>query len=176
MRLIDGRLVSLNGMYFTGEYFDTEGNTKYCVYAHPDSVGEANVFAPTTGNVGYPQARVITSKWGARIENQVYLCCSNSEYCKFAYFFIPGAEPDFANPVKDCPNWTGTITGILGWYADNAKYIPPMKALVGKEWSITPRGIRGIGKMDDIVMTKGEETWVPQEFDPKKYKAQTTNP
>ena len=54
VRLLDGRLVRVKKVRFTGEYFEQDGSTKDCVYAHPDSVKEANVFAPTTGNVGYP--------------------------------------------------------------------------------------------------------------------------
>jgi hypothetical protein len=52
IRLLDGRLVRVKNVHFTGKYFDQDGNTNDCVYAHPDSVKEANVFAPTTGNVG----------------------------------------------------------------------------------------------------------------------------
>jgi len=42
--------------------------------------------------------------------------------------------------------------------------------LTGYEWSVTPRGIPGIGAVNDIVMYyQGDESapWVPKEYDPK---------
>lgn len=174
IRKIDGRLVRFKNVHFSGKYYTQDGKPEYCVYAHPDSVKEANVFAPTTGNVGYPQTRIIENKAGTR-----NICCSCSEYCKFSTYFIPGAQPDSLNAVSDCKNWYGTVTGILGWYCDNASstYAGGLKNLTGKEWSVTPRGIPGIG-VPDIVMDvydntfiKRDTMWVPQEFDPVAYQA-----
>jgi len=165
IRKLDGRLVRVTNIYFTGEYFEQDGSTKNCVYAHPDSVKEANVFAPTTLNVGYPQSRVIANKAKSQT-----ICCSNSEYCKFSNFFFPGALADGDNPVGDCMSWKGSVAGILGWYFDNAAYWSTLSGTNGKEWSITPRGIPGIG-MADIEMehVKTGEKWVPKEFDPIEY-------
>jgi len=172
VRLLDGRLVRVKKVRFTGEYFEQDGSTKDCVYAHPDSVKEANVFAPTTGNVGYPQSRVIANQAGSH-----KICVSNSEYCKFSHFFIPGAKPDSLLAVADCPNWYGNVTGILGWYFDNAAYWSQLSSTDGKEWSISPRGIPGIG-IEDIVIDQYRDpitlefkdtTWIPQEFDPSEY-------
>ena len=175
VRLLDGRLVRVTNIHFTGEYFEQDGSTKDCVYAHPDSVKEANVFAPTTGNVGYPQSRVIANRAGTHL-----MCVSNSEYCKFSHFFLPGAKPDSLLAVADCPNWYGSVTGILGWYFDNASYWSQLSSTNGKEWSITPRGIPGIG-IEDITMDQyrdpitlefKDSTWIPQEFDPTIYKGE----
>lgn len=175
VRLLDGRLVRVTSVHFTGEYFEQDGSTKDCVYAHPDSVKEANVFAPTTGNVGYPQSRVISNKAGTHI-----MCVSNSEYCKFSHFFLPGAKADTTQAVAECQYWSGSITGILGWYFDNANYWSQLSSTNGKEWSITPRGIPGLG-IEDIVMNvygdvkgadpseKKDSIWVPEEFDPQIY-------
>ena len=57
--------------------------------------------------------------------------------------------------------------GILGWYQDKASNL---SSLNGSEWSVTPRGIPGIGIADiHMVHQKSEEVWVPKEFDPKAY-------
>ena len=159
IRKADGRLIVITNVCFTGQANDN-GEITDCVYAHPDSSGTANVFAPTTKNIGYPQSRVLEDP----ADN--HICCSCSEYCKFAYFYLPGAGPE---GVKDCRNWEGTITGILGWYLDKASNLTAT-GLNGYEWSITPRGIPGIG-IADVAMKNvytGEE-WTPTEFDPKSY-------
>ena len=132
----DGKLVRINNIHFTGEYFDTYGNTKDCTTGDPDEDSNANVFAPTTTNIGYPQSRVIED------ENENKTLVSASEYAKFAYFYIPGADK---NGISNCPNYSGTVTGILGFYSDNAKYAPAAKC-----WSITIRSL------DDLMLTDAE--------------------
>jgi len=165
IRKLDGRLVRLTGVQFSGKYFEQDGSTSNCVYAHPDSVKTANTFAPTTQNVGHPQSRVLTNKSGARS-----ICCSNSEYCKFSNYFLPGAAADSAKAVADCSNWRGSVTGILGWYFDNAAYWSQLSTTNGKEWSVTPRGIPGIGVADiDMKHAVTGDAWVPREFDPIEY-------
>jgi hypothetical protein len=171
IRLIDGRLMRLKNVCFTGDYFYQDGVSQPCVYNHPDSSEYANVFAPTTGNLNYPQSRVLKQS----NSNKYTICCSNSEYCKFANYMLPGAREDSIEAVTYCANWQGTISGILGWYCDNAIHKTKkgsLKNLCGKEWSITPRGIPGVGVPDfDIgrVNKQGKrvEDWVPKEFDPK---------
>ena len=174
VRHFDGRLVRLQKVHFSGEYYTQDGELVNCVYQHPDSSEYANVFAPTTQNVGYPQSRVLFNKSNNKDKA---ICCSCSEYAKFAYFFIPGAQEDSVKAVTNCKRWEGTVAGIVGWYADNAAYIPPKATeLKGSEWSITPRGIPGIGIPDIQLKSNfpmpgipiGTE-WVPQEFDPVFY-------
>ena len=133
VRKADGRLVVIKNVHFTGE-FDNNGTLAKCDTLHPDSSANANVFAPTTNNIGYPQSRVIS-------DGTNKIMCSNSEYSKFAYFYLPGAD---RHGVADCPNWTGTVTGILGWYLDKASDMASDK-LDGYEWSVTPRGRRPCG-------------------------------
>ena len=90
--------------------------------------------------------------------------CSNSEYAKFAYFYLPGADK---KGISSCMSYEGTVTGILGWYLDKASDMASGK-LDGYEWSITPRGIKGFG-IDDIKMFyqgDPEAPWIPKEFDP----------
>ena len=168
VRKADGRLVKLTGIHFTGEYYAQDGTLAKCVYAHPDSVSEANVFAPTTNNIGYPQGRIIKG-------SSSVICCSCSEYCKFANFFLPGAMPDSIDAVTYCELWEGSITGILGWYCDNATGTKAgtLKNLTGKEWSVTPRGIPGIGIADiDLEHVYSGDKWEDlfiEEFDPEYY-------
>jgi len=162
VRKADGRLVIIHGVHFTGE-FDNNGTLAICDTLHPDSSSNANVFAPTTNNIGYPQSRVIEG-------GSCKMMCSCSEYAKFAYFYIPGAD---RHGVSDCENWSGTVTGILGWYLDKASDMASNK-LDGFEWSVTPRGIPGIG-IPDIRMWKEVEPevyeeWEPMEFNPNDYR------
>lgn len=175
VRHFDGRLVRLQKVHFSGETTQQDDSNPFtdCVYKHPDTSEVANVFAPTTLNIGYPQSRILLNK----LNNKNFaICCSCSEYAKFANVFIPGAQPDSTKAVTNCKRWEGTVTGIVGWYADNARYIPPKADLKGTEWSITPRGIPGVG-IPDIQMKSnfpmpgipiGTE-WTPEEFDPVYY-------
>ena len=91
--------------------------------------------------------------------------CSCSEYAKFAYYYIPGAD---RHGVADCPQYSGTVTGILGWYLDKASDMATNK-LDGYEWSVTPRGIPGIGVADIQMVNDHDDPWIPKEFDPKDY-------
>ena len=62
------------------------------------------------------------------------------------------------------------MTGILGWYLDKASELTAT-GLTGYEWSVTPRGIPGIG-VEDIKLyneMEGDIEWQPMEFDPKAY-------
>lgn len=141
MRKWDGRLVCLKNVWYTGEY-EYNGSFTACTTGDPEKDSNANVFAPTTLNVGYPQSRVITD--GTR---KTLVGCS--EYAKFAYFYLPGAN---ASGNSDCPNWKGNITGILGQYRDNAKYAHDIY-----DWSVTIRGIA----VGDVDLYKDGEPWYP---------------
>jgi len=154
VRKADGRLIRIKNVYFTGKY-DNNGTLTDCNTQHPDSSEGANVFAPTTKNIGYPQSRVIS-------DGSKSIMCSNSEYSKFAYFYLPGADH---KGVSDCQNWVGTITGILGWYLDKASDLADDK-LDGYEWSVTPRGIPGIGIEDIVMKDPAGDEWLPREYNP----------
>lgn len=161
VRKMDGRLVRLKGVHFTGQYED-DGTLKDMIAGNPDpgdgkSHSEVNVFAPTTGNIGYPQSRLL----GDQGSNT--LMCSSSEYARFAFYYLPGADE---NGVSNCKNYEGTVTGILGWYLDKASDLRDSK-LDGYEWSVTPRGIPGIGVEDIVMMDSHDEPWIPKEYDPK---------
>ena len=162
VRKMDGRLVRLKDVHFTGQY-DDNGTLKDCDTTNPDSIGGggANVFAPSTQNIGYPQSRLL----GDQGTNTIM--CSSSEYAKFAYYYLPGADK---SGISLCKDFEGTVTGILGWYLDKASELANSK-LTGYEWSITPRGIPGIGVEDIKMCFQGDPTqpWVPKEYDPKTH-------
>ena len=148
MRKWDGKLVRLDNVFFTGEY-ENNGTLTNCTTGDPEKDTNANVFAPTTKNVGYPQGRVISDGTNKTI-------VSNSEYAKFAHFYLPGAD---STGVSDCPNWVGSITGILGQYRDNARY-----AHDKYDWSITLR------RRSDVDLKKAGFAWYPdncQEYSAK---------
>lgn len=153
MRTMDGRLVVLQDVWFTGNYEYNGAVTTPCTTGDPEDDTYANVFAPTTANVGYPQSRVIT-------DGTNYTLVSNSEYSKFARFYIPGAD---STGVANCPNYVGSITGILGQFRDNARYDHDQY-----DWSITPRNIYigGSSIIDDIVMINKNDSsvWIPLEY------------
>lgn len=180
VREADGRLVVLRNVYFTGEAND-DGKEAYCEYAHPDSSTIANVFASTTKNIGFPQGRYIKSI----TDDTKGICCSNSEYCKFANYLLPGAaESDsiiegapYTAAIARCQKmaYTGTVTGILSWYCDNASGSKSkhgsLNTLWKYNWSVTPRGIPGVGVSDIYMYDENrDEVWTPKEFDPKKYR------
>jgi len=196
----------------------------YCSTGNPAKDGYANVFAPTTGNVGYPQSRVIFDE-----SNTDYICVSMSEYAKEANYYLPGATAadegevyyydslkvkDYSQPyllanlsdklqncyipvsarkeyqgwkvddvvytdtektngfvctgivggeaqwsdhlgVVHCPEYSGTVRGILSYYMDNAKYSPQVS-----NWAIS------ICDLSDLDLYKDGKKWVPLEYTP----------
>ena len=122
----DAKLVRIKNVHYTGYYFTTSGTAK-CTTGNPEDDTNANVFAPTTTNIGYPQTRIIEDANGNKTG------ISSSEYAKFAHFYIPGANK---NGIDNCKNYVGNVEGILGFYNDNAKYDPAYD-----DWSITIRNL-----------------------------------
>ena len=150
-RSMDAKLVRIKNVHYTGTY-EIHNNAAKCNTEDPentaDNKGEnANVFAPTTQNMNYPQSRVIADNNG----NETFI--STSEYAKFAHFYLPGADK---NGVANCPKYVGDIVGILGFYYDNGKNFtkyPP----AGEDWSITIRSV------DDLRLYDGDEHWLYDE-------------
>ncbi len=130
----DGKLVRVKNVHFTGEYADTYGKRAACTTGDPEIDEKANVFGPTTRNVGYPQSRVIS-------DGSLYLMVSTSEYAKYAHMYLPDAE------------YTGTVEGILGYYMDNARFTPTWKT-----WSISIRDL------NDLKLFSGSQAWEPKEY------------
>ena len=155
----DGMLVRIKDVHFSGEYVTQKGKLENCDTNHPDSSENVNVFAPTTLHKNYPQGRVVKDAANNAI------VCSTSEFAKYAHFYLPGADK---NGVDNCANYVGTVTGILGWYFDTAKYLPTQQSgddwnAYQYKWAISPRGIPGFG-VADIQMFNQTLPWVPQEY------------
>ncbi|MBR3648214.1 MAG: hypothetical protein IKN59_07500 [Paludibacteraceae bacterium] len=140
MRKWDAKLVCVKDIWYTGEY-EYNGSFTPCTMGDPQDDTNANVFAPTTNNVGFPQSRVITDGIAKTL-------VSSSEYAKFAHFYLPGADE---NGILECSSWVGNVTGILGQYRDNAKY-----AHDKYDWSITIRGLWDL----DLYNVAGQ-SWYP---------------
>ena len=148
VREMDGMLVCIKDIHFTGEY-DNNGTPTTCTEGDPETDENANVFAPTTNNLGFPQGRIIMDASNRRT------LVSTSEYAKFARYYLPDAE------------YVGTVTGILGYYADNATSIAKY-GLDSYEWSISMRDIFGKNAgLKDLNLTNAEgEVWTPKEYKP----------
>ena len=130
----DAKLVCIENVHFTGQYEDS-GTPTNCTTGDPETDGNANVFAPTTENMNYPQSRVIMDA------QDNWTLVSTSEYAKYAHFYLP------AN------NYWGDVVGILGFYYDNGlKYSqnPP----AASDWSISIRSV------DDLQLKDGDEHWL----------------
>lgn len=138
----DAKLVRIKDVHYTGEYFETSGGTSKCSTGDPEKDEYANVFAPTTNNIGYPQSRVIADQNGNKT------AVSASEYAKFAYFYLPGADQ---NGITNCSKYVGDVVGILGFYSDNARYDP-----APDDWSITIRSL------DDLQLYDNEDNLWPR--------------
>ncbi len=151
----DGRLVRLSNVYFTGEY-DNYGVPTACNLTQDPSTyttsNYAPVFAPSTGGMGFPQGRIISDGSSKTV-------VSNSEYAKFAHYFLPGASKE----ANNCSSYKGTITGILGHYTDNGRN--PADAW---DWSITLRDFSTPAHhaiVEDIVFTDASgNPWTPVEW------------
>ena len=70
----DAKLVRIKNVHYTGEYYESNGTVSKCSTGNPEDDGNANVFAPTTNNIGYPQGRIIADSKG----NKTVI--SSSEY------------------------------------------------------------------------------------------------
>ena len=138
-RKLDAKLVRIKNVHYTGYYFTTSGTAK-CTTGNPEDDTNANVFAPTTENIGYPQSRVIEDANGNKT------AVSSSEYAKFAHFYIPGADK---NGTTNCANYVGDVVGILGFYSDNAKYDP-----ASDDWSISIRSLDDLQLYQDLNSNK----------------------
>lgn len=135
----DAKLIRIENVHFTGQY-DNNGRPTNCTTGNPEIDEYANVFAPTTNNLNYPQSRVIYDS-----NNQNYTLVSTSEYAKFAHFYLPGADK---NGISGCANYEGDVVGILGFYYDNglnySKYAP-----APEDWSITIRSLDDLQLYND---------------------------
>ena len=147
-REIDGRLVKITDVHFTGEY-DNYGAIAACTHysggdtatvGNPELDANACTFGPTTKNIGYPQSRYVKD---ASETHKVLV--STSEYAKYAYYYLPAAK------------YVGSITGVLSYYMDNGNYDPD-----GGEWSISPNDMGDI--LPECQKEDADPRWIPTEW------------
>ena len=157
-RKIDGRLVILKNVWFDGKYNDQSNGPSPCVHYNPETgVGNpevadsnADVFAPTTNNVGYPQSRCIT-------DGSQWTLVSTSEYAKYAHYYLPYEKVGDAIVYG---TYKGSVRGILGYYMDNAGYAPDQA-----KWSITICDLSDLDLKADGTGNVAEGTpWEPEEW------------
>ncbi len=142
---LNGRLVTIENIFFNQTY-DKYGVAEPLTENHPETGGKdysesSHVFAPSTYAVGHPQSRYIED-----LNNSANtFLVSSSEYAKFAHVIIPEAE------------YTGSITGIVSFYWDNARYDADKT-----NWSITIRSL------DDLKLVNDEgKAWEPKYYGEK---------
>lgn len=147
-REIDGRLVKITDVHFTGEY-DNYGAIAACTHysggdtatvGNPELDANACTFGPTTKNIGYPQSRYVKD---ASETHKVLV--STSEYAKYAYYYLPAAK------------YVGSITGVLSYYMDNGNNDPD-----GGEWSISPNDMGDI--LPECQKEDADPRWIPTEW------------
>lgn len=158
-RKIDGRLVILKDVWFDGKYKPQNADPTLCVHYNRETgdgnpeVADSNadVFAPTTNNMGYPQSRCITDASGK------WTLVSTSEYAKYAHYYLP-YEKVGDNIVYG--TYKGTIRGILGYYMDNAGYDPDQS-----KWAISICDLGDLDlKADGTGNVAAGTPWVPEEW------------
>jgi len=158
-RKIDGRLVILKDVWFDGKYKPQNADPTLCNHYNPET-GEGNpevadsnadVFAPTTNNVGFPQSRCITDASGN------WTLLSTSEYAKYAHYYLPFEEVDDKIVYG---TFKGSIRGVLGYYMDNAGYAPDQS-----KWAISICDLNDLDlKADGTGNLPAGTQWVPEEW------------
>jgi len=158
-RKIDGRLVILKDVWFDGKYKPQNADPTLCNHYNPKT-GEGNpevadsnadVFAPTTNNVGFPQSRCITDASGN------WTLLSTSEYAKYAHYYLPFEEVDDKIVYG---TFKGSIRGVLGYYMDNAGYAPDQS-----KWAISICDLNDLDlKADGTGNLPAGTQWVPEEW------------
>lgn len=146
-RYEDGKLVIITHIHYSGkngQYWNYDVATD-CTTGDPEKDTNANVFAPTTDNIGYPQSRLITDGSAHK------LGVSMSEYAKEARYYLPDSI------------YEGTVIGILSCYIDNAFDLAPTSTNKKEKsrWSIS------ICDLSDLSLKDADgNPWIPQEYNP----------
>ena len=157
-RKIDGRLVILKNVWFDGKYKPQNEAPALCVHYNPETgagspeVADSNadVFAPTTNNMGFPQSRCIT-------DGTNWTLVSTSEYAKYAHYYLPYEKVGDAIVYG---TFKGTVRGILGYYMDNAGYSPDQS-----KWSISICDLGDLDlKADGTGNLPAGTPWEPEEW------------
>lgn len=133
---LTSRLVRINGIRFINKTWTNKGELQDLTGTTDCGTdGDASVFAPTTGGIGYPQSRCFTA--GADSVAADVLAIGTSEYAKFACASLPGDE------------YVGSVTGFVSYYYDNGSFSLKTNSV----WSLT---INGLQSLD---LKNGDEEW-----------------
>ena len=212
----DGKLIRIENIHYTGQCLGSNKTTfQNCTTGDPSDDSNANVFAPTTNNMNYPQSRIIMDESGN------FICVSMSEYAREAHYYLPGAgsaydgevfpadslQTDAPNTpyliamleqqsycvrvsetkqqqgwqrddviytdnertigyvydgntwttqvgILHCPDFSGSVKGVLSYYMDNGNYAP-----AASNWAIS------ICDLSDLDLQKEDGTpWIPMEY------------
>ena len=154
-REIDGLLVRVTDCHFTGQY-SKYGVPDTCTTGDPELDQNANVFAPTTTNLNFPQGRFIADPSESIID-----IVSTSEYAKYSHYYLPSDITVDSLGVKhfDYAAYSGFVEGILGYYFDKASDQEDATQYSSYKWAITPRDMGDIHFHD----AQGND-WVPVEY------------
>lgn len=162
-RKLDATLILLKDVHFSGtcNYQNTEKTLERYEYDTATSVWKGDpevqdsyacVFAPTTGNVGYPQSRYVKDNANT---NKVLI--SASEYARYALYYLPATK------------YVGSVKGVLGYYADNGPSLSQY-GITETVWSITPCS------MDEILPEAQQHSDPAQRWVPKEWKKGVAQP
>lgn len=151
-RKLDARLVRIKNVHFTGNYSNYGEPVPCNRYTANDSIIDGNpeldqyaaTFGPTTGNVGFPQSRYVADD----IEEHMVLV-STSEYARYAYYYLPASK------------YEGSITGVLGFYADNGPSLA-RNGIDASAWAITPSNLSDI--LPECQKENADPRWIPTEW------------
>lgn len=196
VRNLDGHLVRVNDVYFTGECTNEYVDKIPCGEWNPasgnDTIGNpeyqrgyANVFGPSTGNTGNPQSRFITADLGNTSKDTIKV--STSEYAKYAHYYLPSTI-DTATVTESGVTYIkhtfhykrvrGSISGIVGYYYDRGDNYSKYGALPSDVLALTPCGLEDYDmyETDDSGVRQKDAAgndipWQQKEFSKENYKA-----
>ena len=158
-RYMDGLAVVLRNLHCTGEYANTTPELLTTntynpslndINGTPDDPN-ANLFAPTTQNMGYPQSRIFASandnQSATNPLQRSVINLSTSEYARYAHFFLPAriSTDSTGNLTFNYEYFSGDIYGILGFYMDNGNYDADKFS-----WSVSPSSLQDLHLKDSV--------------------------
>ncbi len=134
---LSSRLVRINDIHFVPYTWNYNVLQALSGSINCADDGNANVFAPTTEGVGYPQSRCFTTETDTTTAENSF-AIGTSEYAKFACAMLPGDE------------YWGSVTGFVSYYYDNGKYSVNPNSV----WTLVVNGLESL----ELKNNQGE-TW-----------------
>ena len=138
----------------------------YCVHYNPETGlgnpeiadSNADVFAPTTNNVGFPQSRCIT-------DGTNWTLVSTSEYAKYAHYYLPYEKVQYdGRDTIIYGTFKGNVRGILGYYMDNATYAPDQAKCAISICDLSDLSLKADGSLVDKGGVAKDTPWTPEEW------------